>query len=120
MKAAPDRPSGWERFYRVVRRIPRGRVTTYGRVAAMAGRPGAARQVGYALAALRGKPGAKVPWQRVLGQRGPRHAGISLPPDEGGERQRALLEAERIIFDARGRIELARFGWSGPGKPVRR
>jgi methylated-DNA-protein-cysteine methyltransferase-like protein len=113
-----------ERFWRVVRRIPRGRVSTYGTVARAAGVPGAARQVGYALAAL--PDGTDVPWQRVVNARGevsPRR----LPgPDL---LQRKLLEAEGVRFDARGRVDLTRYGWrpgsraraprSAPAKPRR-
>jgi len=98
--------SRWQRIYQVVRRIPRGRVATYGQIARLAGLPRRARQVGYALHAL--PHGSRVPWQRVINARGelsPRAA-----PD--AERlQRALLEAEGVCFDARGRVDLARFGW---------
>jgi methylated-DNA-protein-cysteine methyltransferase-like protein len=103
-------PTGWSTYYRVVRRIPRGRVATYGQVALVAGRPRSARHVGYALAALRGTAN-DVPWQRVLGARGPGHAAVSIRDAVGAAAQRALLEAEGIDFDARGRISLARFGW---------
>ncbi len=100
------RGAGWERIYAVVRRIPRGRVASYGQVARLAGRPGAARQVGYALAALREDSG--VPWQRVVNAQG----GVSPRAEPGWEAlQRRLLEAEGIRFDARGRTDLARFGW---------
>jgi methylated-DNA-protein-cysteine methyltransferase-like protein len=95
----------------VVARIPRGRVATNGQVAALAGLPRAARQAGYAMAAL--PSGSRIPWQRVVGARG------ELRPrrDPGGELvQRALLEREGVAFDARGRIDLARYGW----RPARR
>ena len=79
---APTRGAGglvirFERFYRVVRRIPRGKVATYGQVAALAGLPRGARLAGYALSALRGTA-HDVPWQRVLGARGANRAGVSL------------------------------------------
>lgn len=99
--------STYQAYYEVIRRIPRGRVATYGTVAREAGSPGRARQVGYALAAL--PDGHDVPWQRVVNARGevsPRSAAL------GYERlQRTLLEAEGVEFDARGRIDLDRFGW---------
>ncbi len=94
---------------RVVRRIPKGRVVTYGEVARLAGMPGHARQVGYALAGL---SDPSVPWQRVINARGE----ISLP-GEAGEVQRALLRAEGIKLDARGRVDLKRFGLAPP-KPA--
>lgn len=98
--------STYERFYDVVRRVPAGRVTTYGAVAAAAGLPGRARQVGYAMAALRDE---EVPWHRVVNARGaisPRASGAA-----GARIQRALLEAEGVAFDAAGRIDLDVHGW---------
>lgn len=100
----------YQRFYRVVRRIPRGRVATYGQVAALSGLPRGARLAGYALSALRGTA-HDVPWQRVLGARGRGLAGISLKDPMGAGVQRDLLEREGVVLDARGRVELARFGW---------
>lgn len=90
----------------MIRRIPRGRVATYGQIARLAGLPGHARQVGYALHAL--PPSTSVPWQRVVNASG----GISLRSSNGAAiTQRILLEREGVVFDARGRIALARFGW---------
>lgn len=91
-------------IYRVVRAVPRGRVATYGQIALLAGMPGCARQVGYALHAL--PPGSTVPWQRVLNARGELSLG-----DESGDRQRQLLTNEGVEFDARGRVALRRFQW---------
>lgn len=104
--------AGWERYYAVVRRIPRGCVTTYGVIARLAGQPQTARHVGWALAALHGKKGHGLPWHRVLGTRGRGFAAISLPPAAGGSTQRRLLKAERVKFDARGRVSLDEYGWS--------
>jgi methylated-DNA-protein-cysteine methyltransferase-like protein len=87
-----------------VRRIPRGRVATYGDIAERAGLEGHARQVGYALHAL--PPGIRVPWHRVVNARGE----ISLRRgSDSHELQRVLLEAEGIVFDLRGRIDLRRY-----------
>jgi methylated-DNA-protein-cysteine methyltransferase-like protein len=92
-----------ERIFEVVRRIPRGRVATYGQVAALAGMPRHARAVGYAL--HRCPPG--VPWQRVINVRGE----VSLPEAGGqGPFQRALLEAEGVVFRD-GKADLEEFGW---------
>ncbi len=94
------------RIYTVVRRIPAGRVATYGQVATMAGLGGHARQVGYALNAL--AEGTRVPWHRVINARGevsPR----SDPCDDHGQRSR--LEAEGVRFGAGGRIPLRSYQW---------
>ena len=111
---AKNRGSGYAKIYAVVRRIPRGRVATYGQVARLAGLPGHARQVGYALHAMAtGKP---VPWHRVINARG------EISPRSFGEAdaaQRHFLEAEGVRFDARGRVDLARFQWR-PRPPDRR
>lgn len=104
-KSARKSTGAYERVYAVVRRIPRGRVGTYGQVAAVAGLPGRARQVGYALAAL--KPSTAVPWQRVVNAAG----AISLRATTGGLSQRLLLEREGVRFGPRERIDLAKFGW---------
>jgi TDG/mug DNA glycosylase family protein len=94
------------RIYATVRGVPRGRVASYGQIARLAGLPGHARQVGYALAALLGE--SDVPWQRVINARGE----VSPRATPGYEDlQRALLEREGVVFDAKGRVSLARFGW---------
>lgn len=89
-----------------MRRIPRGRVATYGQVARLAGLGGQPRLVGYALAAL--PDDSRVPWHRVVNAQGR----VSPRAEPGADAlQRALLERERVRFDARGRIDLARHGW---------
>lgn len=103
------RPGFNARVYDMVRRVPPGRVTTYGDVATLLGSPRVARHVGFALAALRDPT---VPWQRVINSRG--H--ISFRGDTGrGELQRQLLEAEGVVFDARDRVDLKRFRWDPSG-----
>jgi methylated-DNA-protein-cysteine methyltransferase related protein len=109
--AKPSGETSYDRIYRVVKQIPRGRVASYGEVARLAGLGGAARQVGYALHAL--PEASPVPWQRVVNVRGeipPRASGYEIP-------QRRLLEREGVRFDARGRIDLGRYGWSGRSAP---
>jgi methylated-DNA-protein-cysteine methyltransferase-like protein len=99
----------YERIYAVTRQVPPGKVSTYGQIAAIVGRGCTARQVGYAMAALRSDD-KSVPWQRVINSQGE----ISLRAGGGGERQRSLLEAEGVEFDAGGRADFRRFGWEGP------
>src|SRR6476620_9410625 len=96
----------YARIYAVVRRIPRGRVATYGQVAELAGLAGHARQVGYALHAL---PSATaLPWHRVINASG----GISARSVPGAElTQRQLLEEEGVEFDLRGRVRLTKARW---------
>lgn len=102
-----DLSPAYRAIYAAVRRIPRGRVATYGQIAALAGRPRHARQVGYALHALR--PGSDVPWHRVINGRGE----ISLRGYDGAaERQRRLLAREGVRCEASGRIPLERYQWS--------
>lgn len=98
--------SRWDRVYAVIRRIPRGRVATYGQIARLAGLPGQARQVGYALSAL--PTGSRVPWHRVINARGE----VSRRSRPGAElTQRMLLEREGLRFDARGRVRLRLVQW---------
>ena len=98
--------STYQKIYRIVRRIPRGRVATYGQVAALAGLQGHARQVGYALHAL--PDSQRIPWQRVVNARGE----ISLRAGSDNDRlQRILLEEEGVRFARSGRIDLERFRW---------
>jgi len=110
MAAASDL---YPRIYALVRRIPRGRVATYGDIATLAGIPGRARQVGYALHALPG--GSAVPWHRVINSAGR----ISLPPHAGGLEQRFRLLAEGVPIDQAGRIALERHRWRRSAPPRR-
>ena len=96
----------YRRVYRVVRHIPKGRVATYGVLARLAGRPGAARTVGWALSAL--PEDADVPWWRVLNASGR----ISLSAQEHTSVvQRALLLREGVRFAPGGAVNLSVFGW---------
>lgn len=93
------------RVYALVRRIPPGRVASYGQVAALLGARHGARAVGWALRALRGDAASGVPWHRVLGAGGR----VSLPDAMGGREQRRRLRAEGVRF-RRGAVDLARHG----------
>lgn len=100
----------YDRIYRLVERVPFGRVTTYGRVARMVGGC-SPRQVGYALASL--PEGNRVPWHRVVNRLGE----ISRRSDGvGDDIQRRMLETEGVRFDERGRLDLARCLWDGPAE----
>jgi methylated-DNA-protein-cysteine methyltransferase related protein len=101
----------YERIYAVIRRVPRGRVCTYGEVARASG-AGGPRQVGFA---LRHSFDARLPWHRILNA-----AGVIRAPGESGARQRARLAAEGVEFSARGRVDLKRFGWVAPRPAARR
>ncbi|MBI4820768.1 MAG: MGMT family protein [Deltaproteobacteria bacterium] len=92
--------ASWESIYEAVSRIPRGRVSTYGRVAKAAGRPGHARQVGYALAGLGAE--SDVPWHRVVSASGR----LSLP-GEAGELQAVRLALEGVLV-VDGKVNLSR------------
>jgi methylated-DNA-protein-cysteine methyltransferase-like protein len=96
----------YHRIYRVVKHIPKGRVATYGIVARLAGRPGAARTVGWALSAL--PDDNDVPWWRVINAAGR----ISLSAvDHGAVVQRALLLREGVKFAPGGAVNLTLYGW---------
>jgi len=103
----------YSRIYAMVRRIPSGKVTTYGRIAELVGGC-TARMVGYAMAALKRGTAPDVPWQRVINAKGK----ISVHGDGiGNAMQRTLLEDEGIIFNAEDRVDFSRFGWPGPDEP---
>lgn len=99
--------TSYDKIYTVVRKIPRGRVTTYGSVARLAGLPRQARLVGYALHAL--PSGSALPWHRVINAQGK----LSLAQGESGAgiTQRLRLEREGVRVDAANRVSLRRFGW---------
>jgi methylated-DNA-protein-cysteine methyltransferase-like protein len=83
-------------------------VATYGQVARILGKPRGARTVGWALHSI--PEGSDVPWQRVINARGIITLDAHGP---GGAIQKALLEAEGIVFDENGRIDLGAYGWDG-------
>lgn len=101
----------WQAIVRAVEAIPRGKVASYGQVAALAGLPRRARLVGRVLANL--PPNSKVPWYRVINARGE----ISLE-GAAAARQRRLLVREGVSFNERGRIDLRRHGLFGDGRSM--
>src|SRR5258705_3525879 len=106
----PDPKVFQAQVWDITRQVPRGRVATYGQIAAMIPPPGAmspkdyqafgARWVGGAMAACPDD----VPWQRVINAQG------KISPRPGAERQRLLLEEEGVAFDERGKIDFDSFG----------
>ena len=110
----PARERAYPRIWAVVARIPRGRVATYGQVAALAGLPQAPRVAGYALHAL--PPGSPLPWHRVLAAGGRLSLGRLDP--SGAVTQRIRLEQEGVRFDARGCVDLARHLWPTAARAV--
>jgi methylated-DNA-protein-cysteine methyltransferase-like protein len=111
----PRAPKFARAVYAVVREVPRGKVVTYGQVAAILGHPRAARAVGTALSNLSRPLARLVPWQRVVNAAGR----ISIRGDlMRPDLQRQLLEMEGIAF--RGdHIDLKRFRWAGPTRERR-
>ena len=99
-----------QRVYAVVRRIPKGRVSTYGAVAGALGARSVARHVGWALAAISEKD-ADVPWHRVINAKGTISARGDL---HRASLQQRRLEEEGVSFDAQGRIDLERYRWTPP------
>ena len=98
----------FDKIYEQVRRIPRGKVATYGQIATLAGNPHWSQIVGYALHA-NPEPGV-TPCHRVVN----RFGGVTSAFAFGGEdRQRELLEKEGIVFCADGKVDLTRYLWDG-------
>jgi len=101
----PPPESFFLEVYRIVRKIPRGKVITYGQIATLLGAPHQARQVGWA---MHGCP-AGLPWQRVVGAGG-RILINSLSSGEGPHLQRKLLEMEGVKFHG-GKIDMELHQW---------
>jgi methylated-DNA-protein-cysteine methyltransferase-like protein len=97
----------FDRIYKIIQKIPKGKVATYGQIAAMAGNPRAARMVGWALNNC--PEGSVIPWQRVINASGR----SSLCEESQRKLQQALLETEGVIFDKTGRVDFEKFQWDG-------
>jgi methylated-DNA-protein-cysteine methyltransferase-like protein len=103
-KPSVDSPRYRERVFEIVRRIPPGRVMTYGQIAVLLGQGYTARTVGFVMHGAE----TDVPWHRVINAQGACSTGrVVLPPDK----QQRMLETEGIVFDARGRCDLGRYRW---------
>ena len=106
-EAQPVNPTTFfAEVYDVVRRIPLGKVVSYGQIARCLGNPRAARQVGWA---MRSCPEG-LPWQRVVMADG------SIAGGGYAELRRALLEAEGVLFLPDGRIDLTACRWEIPAR----
>lgn len=102
----------WE----VVARIPRGRVAAYGQIARMAGLPGGARTVGWAMRALPDElriGGRPVPWHRVINARGRISPRRDARGEDGSLRQAAALRREGVAVSRDGALDLGRHLWGG-------
>lgn len=106
MKRSAKSAGFFESVWRLVRRVPPGRVVTYGQVAAMLGHPRAARTVGWAMHSL--PEGGDVPWWRVLNAQG--RSSIDCL-EHSADLQRQLLEQEGVVFDQKGYVDLRIFQW---------
>jgi len=114
MGVAMTKPNFYEQVYAVARRIPVGKVTSYGRIARMLGAPRAARAVGYALQALKDKPEdgeyAGIPWQRVINSQGY----ISIVNREFAASEQAdRLRAEGVPVSDGLRVDMEQYLWEG-------
>ncbi len=113
----PDPKSYAEQVYAWVRQIPAGRVATYGQIALLIPPPAGVTADDYRRAGAIWTGGAManapddVPWQRVINSQGK----ISTRPGLGPAVQRNLLEQEGVVFDAKDRVDLKRYGWT-PGQ----
>jgi methylated-DNA-protein-cysteine methyltransferase-like protein len=99
----------YRRIYAVVRRIPSGRVATYGQVAELAGVPGGGRVAGAAMKVS--EPDDALPWQRVIGKAGKLRGRIAIHDPVGAAVQRGLLEDEGVTVGDTGLVALDVFGW---------
>jgi methylated-DNA-protein-cysteine methyltransferase related protein len=102
----------WDSVYRLIKKIPRGRVTTYGELARVLRLPGGARAVGYAMAAT--PSGKGIPWHRVVGA-----GGRIRVPEPHASKQRKMLATEGIALDG-GVIDMKAYGWSPAKRKGRR
>jgi methylated-DNA-protein-cysteine methyltransferase-like protein len=104
----------YTQLYIVIRKIPRGRVATYGQVAELAGIPGGAR---IAAASLKvSKPSDRLPWQRVIGKASKTRGRIAIHDPVGAAIQRDLLAREGVTIGDTGLVDLTVFAW-GVARP---
>ncbi len=102
----------WEPVYQLVKKIPRGRVTTYGELARKLGLRGGARVAGYAMAGC--PSGRGIPWHRVVGA-----GGRLIIREPIGALQRKMLESEGVVIEGR-RVDMRRYGWPTAKQPKKK
>jgi methylated-DNA-protein-cysteine methyltransferase-like protein len=95
-----------QRVKSLIKKIPPGKVATYGQIATLAGNPRGSRTVAWVLHSSTRKE--NLPWHRVINSKGM----ISLPPSSGYETQKSLLENEGILFDENDKVDFNRFLWN--------
>jgi methylated-DNA-protein-cysteine methyltransferase related protein len=103
----------FEMIYRLVLRIPRGRVMTYGQIARLLDDRYSPRLVGWAMHATP-RDRRNIPWHRVINSRGGISTGRVILHEPA--LQRLLLEAEDVVFDERGNCDLSVYQWTPPKK----
>jgi methylated-DNA-protein-cysteine methyltransferase-like protein len=113
LKKTLGTPSFTQRVKNIIKRIPRGKVATYGQIATCAGNPRAARLVVWALHSSTEKD--KLPWHRVINSKGQ----ISLKPNHGYEIQKELLRKEGVKFSKSDNIDFKLYLWSPSSLDVR-
>lgn len=113
-----NRTAFFEQVWELVCQIPRGKVSTYGRIASYLRPPAGMSENAYRVRGPRMVGGAmaacpeNVPWQRVINSQGK----VSQRKGGGGEQQRGLLEGEGVIFDEKDRVDLSIYAWEGPSQ----
>ncbi|HKP86831.1 MAG TPA: MGMT family protein [Blastocatellia bacterium] len=106
----------FEKIYRIVLKIPRGRVMTYGQIARLLEDRYSPRLIGWAMHATP-KDGRNIPWHRVINSKGGISTGRVIIQEP--QLQRYLLEAEGVVFDGRGHCDLSVYQWSPARKKKR-
>lgn len=98
-----------ERVFDIVRKIPAGKVMTYGQIAIILGEGYTARTIGYV---MHGADSDNVPWQRVINSQGKCSTGrLTIPMNL----QQELLEAEGVVFNEKGKCDLREYQWFPEG-----
>ncbi|HJQ71723.1 MAG TPA: MGMT family protein [Blastocatellia bacterium] len=108
-RAAVGYEQVFEKIYRLVLRIPRGRVMTYGQIARLLEDRYSPRLVGWAMHATP-QDERNIPWHRVINSRGGISTGRVIIQEP--QLQRLMLEAEGVVFDERGHCDLSLYQWS--------